>query len=219
MKDIIFVAAPAAGKGTQSARLVDKYNFIHISTGDLLRDEAGKDTELGNKLKEMLATGKLISDEIVNELLEKRINEVKDQPKIFDGYPRTLAQAKLLDSFLKDYMVIYLDVPYEVAAERILGRLTCPKCHKVYNDKSLKPKVPGLCDNCKIELQRRKDDNEETFKERFNEYQENTRPLLDYYEKCGKLVVINGGKSEEEVFNKIKEVVEEEWLTLKVQKK
>ena len=207
MKDIIFVAAPAAGKGTQSARLVDKYNFIHISTGDLLRDEAGKDTELGNKLKEMLATGKLISDDIVNELLEKRINEVKDQPKIFDGYPRTLAQAKLLDSFLKDYMVIYLDVPYEVAAERILGRLTCPKCHKVYNDKSLKPKVPGLCDNCKIELQRRKDDNEETFKIGYAAYEKNCKPVIEYYREKGILVELDASKDPQTTFEQFEQII------------
>ena len=209
MKDIIFVAAPAAGKGTQSAHLVDKYNFIHISTGDLLRDEAKSGTPLGNKLKEMLTTGKLISDDIVNDLLIKRLEEVKEVPKIFDGYPRTVEQAKLLDTLISDYKVIYLDISYEETKNRILGRMTCPKCHSVYNTTSLKPKKDGICDKCGSILDKRKDDNEETFKERFLEYQKNTNPLLDYYEKCGKLVVINGGQDEMQVFESIKNLVEE----------
>ena len=213
--NIIFVAPPAAGKGTQSNLLVEKYGLSHISTGDLLREESNSGSDLGNKLKEELTTGKLISDDIVMELLKKRL--MKDDIKngfILDGFPRSLEQARLLDEVLNELNmkidhVLYLDMDKELAMHRALGRLTCPECGKGYNkyEEVMKPKVDGICDDCHVDLESRTDDNEETFNVRFDTYINNTQPLLDYYKERNLLSVIDNSGTPEETFNKIKEVI------------
>ncbi|MBR6073466.1 MAG: adenylate kinase [Bacilli bacterium] len=213
--NIIFVAPPAAGKGTQSNLLVEKYGLAHISTGDLLREESNSGSELGNKLKVELTTGKLISDEIVINLLKNRL--MKDDIKngfILDGYPRSLEQARLLEGILDELNmkidhVLYLDMDKELAMHRALGRLTCPKCGKGYNkyEEVMKPKVDGKCDDCHVDLECRSDDNEETFNTRFDTYINNTQPLLDYYKERELLTVIDNSGTPEETFNKIKEVI------------
>ena len=213
--NIIFVAPPAAGKGTQSNLLVEKYGLAHISTGDLLREESNSGSELGNKLKVELTTGKLISDEIVINLLKNRLK--KDDIKngfILDGYPRSLEQASLLEGILDELNmkidhVLYLDMDKELAMHRALGRLTCPKCGKGYNkyEEVMKPKVDGKCDDCHVDLECRSDDNEETFNTRFDTYINNTQPLLDYYKERELLTVIDNSGTPEETFNKIKEVI------------
>ena len=215
MKNIIFIAPPAAGKGTQSSLLVDKYGFIHISTGDLLRNEVASKTELGNKLEEIMSSGNLVDDEIVTELLKKRLS-LKDTNVgyILDGYPRTLAQAHSLDSVLTELVmdikaVIYLDMDVDTAMKRALGRITCPKCGRGYNkyEEVLKPKTEGICDDCGETLQSRSDDNESTFKNRFETYISNTQPLIDYYEEKGLLNKINNNGTPEETFKLIEEVI------------
>ena len=213
--NIIFVAPPAAGKGTQSNLLVEKYGLAHISTGDLLREESNSGSELGNQLKVELTTGKLISDEIVINLLKNRL--MKDDIKngfILDGYPRSLEQARLLEGILDELNmkidhVLYLDMDKELAMHRALGRLTCPKCGKGYNkfEEVMKPKVDGKCDDCHVDLESRSDDNEETFNTRFDTYINNTQPLLDYYKERELLTVIDNSGTPEDTFNKIKEVI------------
>lgn len=213
--NIIFVAPPAAGKGTQSNLLVEKYGLAHISTGDLLREESNSGSELGNQLKVELTTGKLISDEIVIDLLKKRL--MKDDIKngfILDGYPRSLEQARLLEGILNELSmkidhVLYLDMDKRLAMHRALGRLTCPNCGKGYNkyEEVMKPKVDGKCDDCHADLESRSDDNEETFNTRFDTYINNTQPLLDYYKERNLLSVIDNSGTPEETFNKIKEVI------------
>jgi len=213
--NIIFVAPPAAGKGTQSNLLVEKYGLAHISTGDLLREESNSGSELGNQLKVELTTGKLISDEIVINLLKNRL--MKDDIKngfILDGYPRSLEQARLLEGILNELNmkidhVLYLDMDKELAMHRALGRLTCPKCGKGYNkyEEVMKPKVDGKCDDCHVDLECRSDDNEETFNTRFDTYINNTQPLLDYYKERELLTVIDNSGTPEDTFNKIKEVI------------
>ena len=213
--NIIFVAPPAAGKGTQSNLLVEKYGLAHISTGDLLREESNSGSVLGNQLKVELTTGKLISDEIVINLLKNRL--MKDDIKngfILDGYPRSLEQARLLEGILDELNmkidhVLYLDMDKELAMHRALGRLTCPKCGKGYNkyEEVMKPKVDGKCDDCHVDLESRSDDNEETFNTRFDTYINNTQPLLDYYKERDLLTVIDNSGTPEETFNKIKEVI------------
>ena len=213
--NIIFVAPPAAGKGTQSNLLVEKYGLAHISTGDLLREESNSGSVLGNQLKVELTTGKLISDEIVINLLKNRL--MKDDIKngfILDGYPRSLEQARLLEGILNELNmkidhVLYLDMDKELAMHRALGRLTCPECGKGYNkyEEVMKPKVDGKCDDCHVDLECRSDDNEETFNTRFDTYINNTQPLLDYYKERELLTVIDNSGTPEETFNKIKEVI------------
>ena len=213
MKNIIFIAPPAAGKGTQSELLVNNYKYNHISTGDLLRNKQNDGSKLGNELKELLKSGKLVDDEIVTNLLKEKLVSI-DGPFILDGYPRNRKQALELDKIfnelnINNYVGIYLDVDEDTALKRALGRITCPKCKRTYNkyNQETKPLNEGLCDDCKIELIGRSDDNEETFKIRFNEYLNNTKPLLDYYKEKDLLYVMENKIDPKELFNDIKEVI------------
>ena len=214
MKNIIFVAPPAAGKGTQSDLLVKKYGYSHISTGDLLRNEINNKTELGKYLEDILASGALVSDEIVNELLKNKLSDVGINGFILDGYPRNITQALELDKMLDElninnYVVIYLNMDSTTAMHRALGRVTCPNCNLSYNiyEENLKPKTEGICDKCGGKLLSRSDDNEETFKVRFNSYVENTKPLLKYYEDKGILVMVDNSGSADNTFNQIESVI------------
>ena len=194
MKNVVFVAPPAAGKGTQSDILVEKYGYNHISTGDLLRAEVASGSELGKDLAEKMQKGMLISDEIVNSLLEKALMD--ERPFILDGYPRTEKQITYLEEILSRVnreigVVIYLNVPENIACSRATGRLVCPKCNSVFHKTENKPKVEGICDNCGEALISRSDDTEETFKVRYNTYVENAKPILNYYESNGLLKVID----------------------------
>ena len=213
MKNIIFIAPPAAGKGTQSDLLVKKYGYTHISTGDLLRNEVAAGTELGNSIKEIMSSGSLVSDEIVNELLKNKLESL-DGNFILDGYPRTLEQAKSLTALAEELnivldTVIYLEMDETTAMHRAVGRITCPKCKRGYNkfEELLKPQVEFICDDCNVELESRSDDTEETFKTRFNSYIENTEPLLNYYKDLGILNVIDNSGTPQSTFEKIEEVI------------
>ncbi len=191
MKNIIFIAPPAAGKGTMSEILIKKYGYTHISTGDILRSMAKKEDDFGRNLSAMLSTGELISDEIVNEALKRRLsmNDL-DNGYILDGFPRNILQAREYDKILKEInkdlgVVIYLDTPRDVLEKRITGRRICSKCGATYNVLTgvKTPKVDGICDKCGEELYQRSDDNEESFKVRYETFLEHTYPLVDYYEK------------------------------------
>ena len=194
MKNVVFVAPPAAGKGTQSDRLVERYGYNHISTGDLLRAEVASGSELGELVDQKMKSGELISDEIVNSLLEKALMD--DRPFILDGYPRTEQQIFYLEEILNRInkeigVVIYLNVPEDIACSRATGRLLCPKCNSVFHKTENKPKVEGICDNCGETLVSRSDDTEETFRVRYNTYVENARPILEYYEKKNLLKIVD----------------------------
>ena len=211
--NIIFIAPPASGKGTQSELLVKEFGYQHISTGDLLRDKQNDGTELGFRIKSLLASGKLVDDETVTLLLKEKLNSISG-PFILDGYPRNLKQASILDNLLNELnkkidVVIYLNVDENIAMKRALGRISCKECGKIYNKyfDEMIPNVEGVCDICKGELISRSDDNEESFKIRFNTYLDNTKPLLDYYKNENKLVVIDKISTPEETFNEIKKVI------------
>ena len=196
MKNIIFIAAPAAGKGTFSDLLKDKYGYLHISTGDLLRNAKNEDNELGKEITNLMNSGSLVPDEIVLKLLSEYIEEIGTSNNfILDGVPRNVTQ---IDPVLKmiegtDYVTIFLDIEYDKAMKRTLGRISCPNCKKVYNKMNdlLKPKVDGICDICGEQLVSRSDDNEETFKVRFDTYIKETQPIIEYFKNIGKLVTIN----------------------------
>ena len=211
MKSVIFIAPPAAGKGTQSSRLED-LGYIHISTGDMLREEISRGSKLGMEIKEIIDKGKLVSDELVYELIKNKLDNIT-KPFILDGYPRTLTQAESLDNLLQElnlnnYEVIYLDLPFEEALKRALGRLTC-SCGASYNIyyKNLAPKKDGICDKCGESLTKRCDDNEESFKVRFETFINNTKPIKEYYENKNKLHIIDALASNEEITDKIKEIL------------
>lgn len=211
MKNIVFIAPPASGKGTQSDLLVSKYGYNHISTGDLLREEIKSGSDLGKQIDELMKTGKLVSDDIVNSLLTKALSD-SDKPFILDGYPRNMTQVPFLNDILskankKVDAIIYLDVPYDLLLKRATGRLTCPKCAHTFHKYFNKPLNDGICDNCGETLISRVDDNEETFKVRYNSYIENTKPLLDYYKDKGNLHVIDKANTKEETLEEIEKVI------------
>ena len=218
MTDFVFIAPPAAGKGTQSKMLVEKYGYVHISTGDLLREEILKQTTLGMQIDKIISEGKLVDDELVLEMLKGNLQSIIEDHKSFiiDGFPRTINQAKLLDELLSklnkdDYKVIYMNLDYLDAENRVLGRLMCLKCGKSYNDKieSLMPKHEGICDSCGTVLEKRTDDTKETFKVRFDTYMENTQPIIEYYNSKNKLINIDANKSAEDIFKDIETYVTE----------
>lgn len=206
---IIFIAPPAAGKGTQSNLLSNEFNIEHISTGDLLREEI----KSGNKeLQSIIESGKLVNDELILAILAKKIDSLDSY--ILDGFPRTINQAISLDGLLKsknekiDY-VIYLSVDKEIAKKRILGRISCPKCGSVYNTmiEGMNSKVDMICDNCNSELTKRIDDTEETLSTRYDTYIKETEPLIEYYKNKGVLYQIDSSKDTMTVYNDIKNIL------------
>ena len=215
MKNIIFVAPPAAGKGTCSEKLVSKFNYKHISTGDLLREAKVKGDELGRKIAELMDSGALVSDDIVLELLNNELKTMdKNQAFILDGFPRNVLQANALEEIfndlqINDYIVIYLDIEFEKALNRTLGRLLCPNCKRGYNKDSalLKPKTDGICDDCGSSLVTRSDDTKETFEIRFNNYMNETNPVLEYYQDKNKLCTISADKNIDEIMQEIERVI------------
>lgn len=217
MKNIIFIAPPAAGKGTQSSIIEKKYNLPHISTGDILRDESKKDSELGRYIREVLDNGELVKNEITYELLTNRLSQSDcKNGYVLDGFPRNIEQAYKYDEILKDLnqelgYVLKLDIPQEILEKRITGRRICEECGTVYNINSIKekPQTESICDKCGGRLYQRNDDNITSFKNRYDIYIEKTKPLLDYYTKKGILYVINGNASVEEVAEKIDKVLKE----------
>lgn len=215
--NIIFIAPPAAGKGTQSSLLEEKYNFKHISTGDLLRNEIKKGSEFGSEIEKIISKGELVSDEIITKLLKNELNSIKHQNFILDGYPRNLTQADTLNDILvelniQNYVTIYLSLDEEIAMKRALGRVVCSHCGMSYNTyfQNLMPKENGICDKCQNELVQRTDDNEESFKTRFETYIKVTNPLLDYYKEKNKLHVIEANQETEEIFKSIESILESE---------
>lgn len=211
MKNIIFIAPPAAGKGTQSELLISKYGYEHISTGDLLRNEIKSGSDLGKELDSMMKSGSLISDEIVNRLLINALSNIT-KPFILDGYPRTISQALKLDEILDSLnksvdVVVYLDVEEELAMKRATGRLSCKSCNRIYHKYFSKPRVEGICDDCGSSLISRADDTPDTFKVRYDTYMSNTKPLLDFYSNKNILVRVDANKEADETFSEIEKVI------------
>lgn len=217
MKNIIFLAPPAAGKGTLSEMLTEKYGYGHISTGDLLREEVKKGTALGKEAEGLMKAGKYVPDELIIKLISNRITEPDcKNGYILDGFPRTKVQAEKYAELLKELgkdlgVVIYIDIDKDMAIKRACSRITCPKCGRIYNKYSneMKPKVEGMCDDCNVALTQRADDTEETFVKRFDEYMTKTMPLYDYYKDLGVLKTIKAYESKFDTFNEAVKVLEE----------
>ena len=215
MKNIMFIAPPAAGKGTQAERVVEKYHIPHISTGDILREISKEDSEIGEYVRETLASGKLVKDEITYQLIEDRLK--KDDCKngfIIDGFPRNLDQANEYDKILErlNYEVgnvILIDIDKEILEKRITGRRLCEKCGAIYNinDENMTPKVESVCDQCGGKLYQRSDDNLESFQTRYQTYLDKTEPIIDHYKKQGVLKVVDGNDTIDNIFVKIDEII------------
>lgn len=210
--NVIFIAAPAAGKGTQAEMLEKEYGMYHLSTGDLLREIAKSDTELGKEVKELIDNGKLIDDELMLKLLKEKISNLNVKGIIFDGFPRTERQAKMLDELMLELnqkidKVIYLEVEKEVALKRATGRCTCGNCGSIYNIYFDDIK-DNKCNNCGGILTRRMDDTEEKFNTRFDTYITNTKPVIEYYKNLGNLYTVSSMGDKLDIYNNIKSVIE-----------
>ncbi len=190
---LVLIGAPAAGKGTQAARLVKHYGIAHISTGDMLREEVAKGTELGNQAKTIMAEGGLVSDELIIAIVQERIKQ--DDCKngfILDGFPRTVVQAEKLEEMVALDKVVYIYAPDEVMLERLTARQTCPKCGATYNKLFLPPKKEGICDTCNEALTQRKDDTVEAGKNRIATFHKQSKPLVGFYGDKGILIEVDG---------------------------
>ncbi len=197
MRNIIFIAPPAAGKGTCSEYLVKNFNYEHLSTGELLRAEIASGSEFGKEIDGIISKGNLVSDEVMVRLVEEKLKSLStDKPFILDGFPRTLVQAEKLDEMLNDVLqntiVIYLEVPFDLALKRTLGRRNCPNCKRGYNVyfEEMMPKKENLCDDCNIELAQRSDDNEESFKVRYDSYMKDASVIIEHYKSKNMLKTI-----------------------------
>jgi len=201
---LILLGAPGSGKGTQATFLIEKFDLTHISTGDILRAEVAADTELGKKAQEYMSAGNLVPDELIIKMVETKLAELGDTGYILDGFPRTLAQAIALDETIVNLAqeltkVINLDVSDDALISRLTGRRSCPDCKAVYHVDTMKPEREGVCDKCGEKLIQRKDDQIDAISNRLSVYKEQTAPLLEYYGKSGKLLVLNGSLNPEEI--------------------
>src|SRR5678815_4226435 len=205
MLNIILLGPPGAGKGTQAQRLQAERGMIQLSTGDMLRAAVATGSPVGLKAKAVMEAGELVSDAIVSALIGERLDDMGEAGAIFDGYPRTRAQAEALDLLLAERgrnldCVIELCVDEDALVERITGRFTCAKCGAGYHDVFKQPKVEGTCDVCgSHEFKRRPDDNEETVRTRLAEYRTKTAPILPYYKERGLHRCVDGMGSVDEV--------------------
>ncbi len=214
--NLIIFGPPGAGKGTQSSFLVNDLKMFQLSTGDLLRAELKSGSDLSKQLKEIMDSGKLVSDDIINDLIEKKISDPSVKNNIiFDGFPRNLEQAKSLDKMLEKYDqkisgIINLKVDYSILVKRISGRVSCSICKKPFNEFFDSPVDPSKCPNSSCgnrELIKRSDDNETTVSNRLKTYDEQTLPLLDYYSSKGIVKDIDAMKEISEVTAQIKGVI------------
>ena len=211
---IILLGAPGAGKGTQAEEIVDRYRLIHVSTGDILRASIKKGTPLGEKAKDYLDRGELVPDEVVVNIVQERLKEPDSQTgALLDGFPRTVEQALQLKQVLQDMKrdiaaAIYIDVNEEELISRLTGRRICRECGATYHLKFHPPQVRNVCDQCGGELYQRVDDSMETVQQRLKVFREQTEPLIDFYNKEGVLFTVDGNAEVEQVFGRIKEVLD-----------
>ncbi len=204
---LVFLGPPGAGKGTQAKLLSQRMGFLHLSTGDLLREAVKNQTPLGKKAKEYMDRGELVPDELIVQLIEETLP--KDGNVILDGFPRTVNQALALEEMLrvkgeKISKVLFFDVPDEVIIDRLSGRRVCSKCGAVYHVKYNPPKVEGVCDLCGGSLVQRDDDKEEVAKRRLEVYRKQTQPLIEFYQERGIIYKLDAGKGVEELFEEVK---------------
>jgi adenylate kinase len=207
-KIIVIMGAPGAGKGTQARLLSERFGYPQISTGDILREMSQAETSLGRELKEILASGRLVSDEILAEVILERTSRADCAAGyILDGFPRTLKQAQLLDELAMrqghDVLLVRVTVPESTLMKRLTGRRLCPECGEIYNIYFKPPKQEGVCDLDGAALTQRADDNEEKVGTRLQAYRESTAPLFDYYGQRGRMLVIDGERPVEEIFGEL----------------
>jgi len=210
-KIIVLIGAPGAGKGTQARLLEERRGIPQISTGDMFREMKNAETPLAREVQAIMASGKLISDELTFQIVKNRTAREKDS-YILDGFPRTAVQAEMLENLAdeegKKIQAIEVDIPREELMKRLTGRRSCSVCGEIYNIYSKPPKQNDICDfHPETQLTHRADDNEESVSTRLATYEEQTKPLLDYYEKTGRLEKVNGEGDLEEIYREIAELI------------
>ncbi|OOY13475.1 adenylate kinase [Thioclava marina] len=213
MANIILLGPPGAGKGTQARRLVEERGMVQLSTGDMLREAKDSGSEMGNRVAEVMAKGQLVTDEIVIGLIEEKLSG-GGEGFIFDGFPRTLAQADALGELLakmgaKLDAVIEMQVDDEALVSRITGRSTCGGCGEVYHDQTKPWPADGKCAKCgSTDVKRRADDNEDSLRTRLMEYYKKTSPLIGYYYHAGDLLTVDGLAEIEDVAGEIARILD-----------
>lgn len=211
--DVVLLGPPGAGKGTQAKRLAQTFSLLHLSTGDLLREEVSKGSELGRQAASYMQKGELVPDDLVAKMLVTRLHTQQGLAGcIFDGYPRTRPQAELLDGLLAELgrrvdVAVYLDVPDDEVVARLGGRRSCPSCGAVYHVRTQPPARHGMCDVCGRELVVRDDDREEVIRQRLAVFRSHTEPLLELYAQRGVLQRIPGQGTPDEVFAALADAV------------
>jgi adenylate kinase len=201
---IVLLGAPGAGKGTQCKRIAAKYGVLHLSSGDILRQERAAGTELGKKAQSYMDSGALVPDNLIVEMMVGAINKASKKGFVLDGFPRTVNQAAELDKLLarngkKIDAVLNLEINEQVVIERISGRRSCPKCGAVYHVKNLKPKVDGICNHDSAKLIQRPDDNPDVVINRLKTYHQQTKPVVDYYKNNNTVYDIDANEDADEV--------------------
>lgn len=212
--NLLIIGAPGAGKGTVSDRIINDYELVHVSTGDMLREAVKNGTPVGLQAQGYMNRGELVPDEVIHDIIVERLSrDDVDAGFLFDGYPRTKNQAVDLDEILKQLdkkvdCVIDLDIDDEDLIKRITGRRLCPDCGEIYNIYYKPSKVEGICDKCGGTLIQRKDDNPDSLKVRLEEYHKNTQPVIEYYEKMDIVRHVDASMSKDEVYDSVKNILE-----------
>ena len=210
--NLVLIGPPGSGKGTQAELLREKNGFVHYSTGEVFRDHIARKTPVGLDVEEYVTSGRLVPDEVVLHVVNAFVAEHAGKPILFDGFPRTIPQAKGLDKVLAEYrvtvdMAVLVDLPDDEVVKRLTARRQCRKCSRIYN-LSFKPsKVAGVCDDCGGELYQRKDDSEETIRDRLAVYHQQTEPVLLYYSEQGKLGRVAGELGRDRVYQEILKLI------------
>jgi len=211
--DVVLLGPPGAGKGTQAKRIASAFDLLHISTGDMLREEVAKGTRLGQEAKEYMNKGELVPDAVVGKMLSKLLHSRRGTLGcVYDGYPRTTAQEELLEDLLAELnrrvdVALYLAVPDRELLARITGRRSCPSCGAVYHVATQPPRKDGICDACGTALVQRDDDKAPVVRERLKVYRKHTAPLLKLYEDRGILREVDGEVNPNEVFKRLREAM------------
>ena len=212
-KIIVLMGAPGAGKGTQARLLQERRGLPQISTGDMFRAMKQAETPLAEKLRAILASGALVPDDLTIQIVEERTSQPDCRDGyVLDGFPRTTAQAEMLERLAagqgKELLAVFVDVPFEILEKRVTGRRSCPVCGEIYNIYFKPPKSDEVCDlHPDVKLVHRTDDNAETIKKRLSTYEQETRPLLDYYERTNRLRRVDGTRETEAIYADIEKIV------------